>query len=171
MKKRKKLRIIIALIVSFALGYYVGKNVSVKPASGGDKASRSIAETIKDFESGYNEGDLEKVLNCFSTQGAMIPNITLKLLNSVASKFLGADISKNVINIMWSLGAQASQWKITLNDISYIDDNNADAFVTVKYLGHKADEFYKQKGIDGTQTKITMVKENNDWKIAKLWGN
>ena len=169
MKKGKGLLSIFILIAVFFAGYYAGqkgigwqeKKTEIKADS---NKTRSIEETIADFESAYNTGDFEKVLSCMSVSRSKLLSSVLSFLGKGASSLLGIELSQGIMNTIWSLGAQSSQMTLTIRDIVYTGTTTADVILTVTYI--EGAELYREMGVDGLPAKMNMVLDNGDWKIA-----
>ncbi len=153
--------IIIAAIAIAGYKFYVEHKSSDYLMTTGSNEEK-ITDTLEKFEKSYNEGDFDSLLKCCT--GRMKSDLKSQIglgssiFGSVVS-FLTSDILNlggDVLEKIWSLGTAMCQMDLTLINIRYLSETEAE--VELNYLE-------KSNGKE-TRMYILLEEENEAWYVA-----
>lgn len=117
-----------------------------------------IEDRMNSFQSAYNTGDMEGVLECFDAK----TRNTYKSALNVGSALIGITGFNVNMADLFGLGIAVMDEDELLHfdemEISVISDNRAKVTVTTYYRGDDSG--------NSSQTTFTLVKESGDWYIA-----
>lgn len=116
-----------------------------------------IADRVQTFEEAYNNGDWEKVLNCFDSKSRNTYEAMFSVGEMFGSSLIGFDISfSDFFALGMGLVGEDEQLAIEITDIVINDKKSAIVYGTVTF------------NYENITSEIKLVKEKNDWFIQDM---
>jgi hypothetical protein len=157
MKKHSSFISVIALVI-IAVGVFIYLNPSLV------KSDRELIESrIEKFADAYNDGDLDKALDCMDSKTKNTYKSAVNITNSLIGKTgFGADI-RDLFGLSVGSLSDGDMLDIDITGVEFADSGRANV---------KADLTFRAKTLNRNETEdgitIVMVKENGDWFINDM---